>query len=61
MEIKIEEVQAKLSESGLKKATGLFNISNEMLRHLSRKTLEKVIEVFNKCLTIKDVLTEWKR
>ncbi|KAF0444380.1 RNA-directed DNA polymerase from mobile element jockey-like [Gigaspora margarita] len=42
--IKMEEIQARLSESGLKKATGLLNISNEMLRYLSKEVLGNIIE-----------------
>ena len=55
------ELTNTISDLPSKKATGPSLISNEMLKHLSSLTLEKLLLLFNRCLSISHIPTAWKQ
>ena len=58
--ITIHELQTNIEESPNRKATGLQQISNEMLKHLDDHTLNLLLKIFNACLILNTISKMWK-
>ena len=57
--ITIEELMLVINTTPLHKAARPLGISNEMLRHLSQKTLLHLLKILNACICLESVLNQW--
>ncbi|CAG8780039.1 11125_t:CDS:1, partial [Racocetra persica] len=49
------ELHIAIKEAPNNKATGLQNISNEMLKHLDETVLSLLLNIFNPCLNLQQI------
>ncbi|CAJ0866006.1 17123_t:CDS:2 [Entrophospora sp. SA101] len=54
------ELLNNISDLPLKKGAGPSSISNEMLKHLNPDTIEILLSLFNRCISISHIPSAWK-
>jgi hypothetical protein len=60
VEFSMEEISRAIKEMNSKTSTDPFGMSNKMIKHSSYLMKVRLLEIFNSCLTKKEVPGEWK-